>query len=102
MKKSSGDSRFAVIVFAQKSDYTSRVGRFAPATRTGNAHVKIGLLLSYWGWDDEHVFGFAVVAVMVYLVTSFRRPSRRCPRCKEINRDQARFCAQCGTQLPNR
>ena len=41
----------------------------------------------------------ALVAVIVFLATSARRTARRCPRCKEVNREVAIFCAQCGTRL---
>jgi hypothetical protein len=44
----------------------------------------------------------AVVMVIVFLATSTRRSARRCPRCHEINREPAIFCAQCGARLPGR
>jgi hypothetical protein len=43
-----------------------------------------------------------VVVVIVLLATSTRRSSRRCPRCHEINRPHAVYCAQCGAKLQNK
>jgi len=43
-----------------------------------------------------------VVAIIVFLATTTHRSARRCPRCWEINREAAIFCAQCGTRLPER
>lgn len=37
--------------------------------------------------------GFFVVAAIV------RKTRRACPRCRMVNRSQARYCAQCGTKL---
>ncbi|MFQ5590319.1 MAG: zinc-ribbon domain-containing protein [Phycisphaerae bacterium] len=50
-------------------------------------------------FDRDGLVCVAVVAVIVFLATSTRRSARRCPRCQEVNREQARFCAQCGAQL---
>ena len=52
-----------------------------------------------WRVGDEGLVCVALVAVIVFLATSTRRSARRCPRCKEINREAAIFCAQCGTRL---
>ncbi len=52
--------------------------------------------------DDRHLFGIMIAVAVVVLVASFRRPSRRCPRCQQINREQAVYCAQCGERLPGR
>lgn len=41
----------------------------------------------------------AVVFLLVLWVTSARKPRRRCPRCQELNRDHAQYCAQCGEKL---
>jgi len=60
------------------------------------------LTAAFFSWDDHHLFTVAIVAVIVFLATSSRRPSRRCTRCREINREQAVYCAQCGTRLPKR
>ena len=50
---------------------------------------------------DGMVF-VGVIAVIAFLLTSTRRVGRRCPRCRENNRREAIFCAQCGGRLPNR
>jgi hypothetical protein len=52
--------------------------------------------------DGEELFVAALITVIVFLATSARRSPGRCPRCREINRDQARFCAQCGSRLLTR
>jgi zinc-ribbon domain len=39
------------------------------------------------------------VGLIVFLATSVKRPQNSCPKCGEINREQATFCAQCGTRL---
>ncbi len=33
------------------------------------------------------------------LTLLFRRRALRCPRCQEVNRPHAVFCAQCGSRL---
>jgi len=43
-----------------------------------------------------------MAAIIAFLATSTRRSSKRCPRCREINREHARYCAQCGAELPQR
>ena len=40
---------------------------------------------------------FAVAAFV--LLSILRKPRRHCPRCRTLNRPQARYCAQCGTRL---
>lgn len=50
-------------------------------------------------FERDGLICIGLVAVIVFLATSTRRSARRCPRCKEINREQARFCAQCGASL---
>ncbi|RME41623.1 MAG: zinc ribbon domain-containing protein [Planctomycetota bacterium] len=52
--------------------------------------------------DRDGLLCVALVAVIVFLATSTRRSARRCPRCHEINRDVAVYCAQCGAKLPKR
>jgi rRNA maturation endonuclease Nob1 len=52
--------------------------------------------------DGEELFVAAVIAVAVLFATSVRRTPSRCPRCREVNRDHAQFCAQCGTRLSKR
>jgi len=41
---------------------------------------------------------FFVVAVF-FGMSLLRRPHRRCPRCQQLNRPPARYCAHCGTRL---
>lgn len=57
--------------------------------------------LGLW-FDSDGLVCIAVVAVIVFLATSTRRTARRCPRCQEVNRDVAMYCAQCGRRLPDR
>lgn len=52
--------------------------------------------------DGERLLIVVLIGVIVLLGTSFRRPPNRCARCRELNREQARFCAQCGTRLASR
>jgi rRNA maturation endonuclease Nob1 len=47
------------------------------------------------------VLGVLVVVVLI-LFSSSRRTSKRCSRCKEVNRPPAIFCSQCGTRLSQR
>ena len=44
--------------------------------------------------------GAVVVAVLI--ATAGRRGVRHCPKCRELNRPPAIFCAQCGMRLPGR
>ena len=57
----------------------------------------------YWlilgAWSRDGLVCVGLVAVFVFLATWFRRPARQCPRCKEINRPHAGYCAQCGAPL---
>lgn len=39
------------------------------------------------------------VVLIVFFALSGRRPHRRCPKCGELNRNRANFCAQCGERL---
>lgn len=50
-------------------------------------------------FDLDGLICVGVVAVIVFLATSTRRSAKRCHRCREINRQAAVFCAQCGTRL---
>ncbi|MBI4716890.1 MAG: hypothetical protein HY763_03730 [Planctomycetes bacterium] len=52
--------------------------------------------------DDRQLLFITVVAVIVFLATSTRGAPRRCRRCRELNRPQAVFCAQCGVRLRSR
>ncbi len=40
----------------------------------------------------------SVIAVFLILGLA-KRPSRKCPRCRTLNRPAARYCAQCGARL---
>ncbi len=40
----------------------------------------------------------SVIAVFLILGLA-KRPSRKCPRCRTLNRPAARYCAQCGAGL---
>jgi hypothetical protein len=51
-------------------------------------------------FDFDGLVCVGVVAIIVFLATSTRRSARQCPRCREINRQPAVYCAQCGTRLP--
>lgn len=63
----------------------------------------IGTILTLgWHFGEDNLACVVLVAVIVFLGTSTRRTARRCPRCKEVNRDGAIFCAQCGTRLRER
>lgn len=53
-------------------------------------------------FDIEALLLMGGVIVIVLMVTSSRRPCRRCPKCREVNREVAIFCAQCGQRLPGR
>ncbi|UCC31290.1 MAG: zinc-ribbon domain-containing protein [Phycisphaerales bacterium] len=53
-------------------------------------------------FDYDGLVCIGVVAIIVFLATSSRRSARRCPRCQEINREAAVYCAQCGTRLPGK
>ncbi len=58
--------------------------------------------MAFFGLENENLLAVAIVAVIVFFATASRRPSRRCSRCREINREQAVYCAQCGVRLPGR
>jgi hypothetical protein len=52
-------------------------------------------------WDIKFLVLGAVA--LVFVIGAFqRRPSQQCPRCREVNREPAIFCAQCGERLPGR
>jgi len=50
-------------------------------------------------WRGDGLICVLFVAVIVFLGTCARKTARRCPRCKELNRPHARFCAHCGQRL---
>jgi hypothetical protein len=54
------------------------------------------------GFDLDRLFVIAAVVAVVVIASLQRRPSRQCPRCREVNREAAVFCAQCGERLPGR
>ena len=58
------------------------------------------LIAFFLGGDGFCCVGFIVVAAV--LAASTQRAARRCPGCREINREAAIFCAQCGARLPGR
>jgi len=60
------------------------------------------LAVAFFGLENENLLAVAIVALVVFFATSSRRPSRRCTRCREINREQAVYCAQCGVRLPGK
>ena len=70
--------------------------------RRGHDKTTMELAVAFFGLDIENFLAVAIVAAVVVLATASRRPSRRCTRCREINREQAVYCAQCGTRLPKR
>lgn len=39
------------------------------------------------------------VVLLVLFATAAKSPSPQCPRCKEINRPMAIYCAHCGNRL---
>ena len=41
----------------------------------------------------------AVVVALVLFATAAKSPNPQCPRCKEVNRPMARYCAHCGNPL---
>jgi len=77
--------------------------RGAPADRPDRdlGAMSVLAVAAMFRFDDAHLFAIAVVAAVVAItVSAIRRPPRRCTRCREINREQAIYCAQCGTKLP--
>ena len=54
---------------------------------------------SAFRFDIEGLVCIGVVVAIAVLATSFRKTARRCPRCSEVNREAAVFCAQCGKRL---
>ena len=58
-----------------------------------------GILASFLRLDHEGILFIVVVAVIVFLLTSGRRSAPQCPRCKQVNREHAVYCGQCGERL---
>lgn len=57
-------------------------------------------LVAFFGrFNHEHLLFLVIIGITVFLLTSTRRSNRRCPRCKDVNRDHAVYCAQCGARL---
>lgn len=56
----------------------------------------------FWFFSNAEVLVGAGVLVMFVLAALPRGQSPICRRCREINRDEALFCAQCGTRLLGR
>ncbi len=50
-------------------------------------------------FDIDGLVCIGIVVAIAVLATSFRKAARRCPRCSEVNREAAIFCAQCGKRL---
>ncbi len=48
--------------------------------------------------SSYYLLGVFVVAFVIF-TTAAKRPSPRCPRCREINRPMACYCAHCGQSL---
>lgn len=45
-----------------------------------------------------YLLGVIVVCLVIF-TTAAKSPRQQCPHCREINRPDARFCAQCGHKL---
>ena len=53
-----------------------------------------------WGMVHRSVAPDALDAAVEDIVGSvLRKPHHHCPRCRTVNRPQARYCAQCGARL---
>jgi len=57
---------------------------------------------SFFRMNHEAILFIVVVAIIVFLLTSNRRSTPHCPHCKQVNRDHAVYCAQCGERLRKR
>jgi hypothetical protein len=57
------------------------------------------VLASFFRMNHEAILFIVVVAIIVFLLTSSRRSAPHCRRCKQVNRDHAVYCAQCGERL---
>lgn len=74
----------------------------SPLVYCGNEACCMGVFLSALAYN-VHVEGWICLGVWLMLVFgaagwSHRTP-KRCPRCQEVNRNYARFCANCGMRL---
>jgi hypothetical protein len=59
-----------------------------------------GLFAAGPAWSENGFLCLGAVALVVFLLASIRRHSTQCPRCREVNRPAAIYCAQCGQKLP--
>lgn len=55
-----------------------------------------------WPFGDDGLICIGVFALIFFLASCARRVSNRCPRCQEVNRPAAVYCAQCGQRLPGK
>ena len=55
----------------------------------------------HFDFDGVQFYVIGLAAVVAFLASAGRRSSRRCPKCREVNRQEAFYCAQCGTRLPD-
>ncbi|MEK6799209.1 MAG: zinc ribbon domain-containing protein [Planctomycetota bacterium] len=70
--------------------------------RLGWSLVLISFVGASLALDDRPIAVILVIVVLILAIGMLRRPSMRCPRCQQVNREQAVFCAQCGQRLPGR
>jgi len=54
---------------------------------------------SFLGLNVTQWLLILLIGAIVFLATSARRGRGRCPKCRRINRQGAKFCAQCGARL---
>jgi hypothetical protein len=47
----------------------------------------------------KQIVVIVIAAMFAIWATSARAPRRRCRNCRELNREHANFCAQCGERL---
>ncbi len=88
----------AVCLYWASAIYCGRCQQ--PSPQSLETETVSGALLSVVLAARDNAFVcIALVAIIVFLATSTRRSAHRCPRCKEINREAAIYCAQCGTRL---
>jgi hypothetical protein len=57
------------------------------------------LLLEILLRSDGRILCVVFVVALFVVIGLAKRPSRKCPRCKTLNRPPAEFCAQCGAKL---
>ncbi len=50
-------------------------------------------------FDSGGFVCFGAVFVLIFMTGLLGRARNHCPRCEEINRPEANFCAQCGQRL---